>query len=311
MTARIMTAGPNAYARAADILRADGLVALPTETVYGLAGDARSDTAIAAIYSAKGRPSNNPLITHVLSGNQASDYAHISDLSLTLMRHFWPGPLTVVLPRRNSELAPRATAGLATIALRRPDAPWINGLRQAGWTGPLVMPSANLSGHVSPTTAQHVMEDLGDRIDLIIDDGPCRTGVESTVIRVEERRMVLLRSGAIARADIEIMTGPLADADPAGPLASPGMLARHYAPEATLRLNAIEAQTGEILIGFGPDFSEPTLSAIGDLSEAARTLYAIIRASDGPGRKLAIAPIPETGLGATINDRLRRAALGR
>ncbi|GLQ24850.1 threonylcarbamoyl-AMP synthase [Algimonas ampicilliniresistens] len=311
MTARIMTAGPDAYAHAAEILRAGGLVALPTETVYGLAGDARSDVAITAIYAAKGRPSNNPLITHVLKSGQAHDYAHISDLAVKLMQHFWPGPLTIVVPRRDSDLALRAASGLSTIALRNPDAPWVDGLCQAGWTGPLVMPSANLSGHVSPTTAAHVMHDLGERIDLIIDGGPCKKGVESTVIRVEETRAVLLRSGAIARADIETITGPLAEPDPAGPLASPGMLARHYAPEATLRLNATEALIGEILIGFGPDYGAPNLSEAGDLSEAARNLYRMIREFDGSGQKLAIVPIPETGLGVAINDRLRRAALGR
>ncbi len=311
MTARIMTAGPDAYAHAAEILRAGGLVALPTETVYGLAGDARSDVAITAIYAAKGRPSNNPLITHVLKSGQAHDYAHISDLAVKLMQHFWPGPLTIVVPRRDSDLALRAASGLSTIALRNPDAPWVDGLCQVGWTGPLVMPSANLSGHVSPTTAAHVMHDLGERIDLIIDGGPCKKGVESTVIRVEETRAVLLRSGAIARADIETITGHLAEPDPAGPLASPGMLARHYAPEAALRLNATEALIGEILIGFGPDYGAPNLSEAGDLSEAARNLYRMIREFDGPRQKLAIAPIPKTGLGVAINDRLRRAALGR
>lgn len=311
MTARIMTAGPDAYAHAAEILRAGGLVALPTETVYGLAGDARSDVSITAIYAAKGRPSNNPLITHVLKSGQAHDYAHISDLAVKLMQHFWPGPLTIVVPRRDSDLALRAASGLSTIALRNPDAPWVDGLYQAGWTGPLVMPSANLSGHVSPTTAAHVMHDLGERIDLIIDGGPCKKGVESTVIRVEETCAVLLRSGAIARADIETITGPLAEPDPAGPLASPGMLARHYAPEAALRLNATEALIGEILIGFGPDYGAPNLSEAGDLSEAARNLYRMIREFDGPEQKLAIAPIPKTGLGVAINDRLRRAALGR
>lgn len=311
MTARIMTAGPDAYAYAAEILRAGGLVALPTETVYGLAGDAQSDAAISAIYTAKGRPSNNPLITHVLKRGQAHDYAHINDLAAKLMQHFWPGPLTIVAPRRNSGLALRAASGLSTIALRNPEAPWVDGLCQAGWTEPLVMPSANLSGHVSPTTAAHVMHDLGERIDLIIDGGPCEKGVESTVIRVEETRAVLLRSGAIARADIETITGPLAEPDPEGPLASPGMLARHYAPKAALRLNATEARIGEILIGFGSDYGAPSLSEAGDLSEAARNLYRMMREFDGPGQKLAIAPIPETGLGVAINDRLRRAALGR
>lgn len=311
MKAEIMTAGPEAYARASALLQAGGLVALPTETVYGLAGDARSDAAIAAIYVAKGRPSNNPLITHLSSGTQAGDFAHVNALAGELIARFWPGSLTLVLPKRTpSYLADRATAGLNTIALRHPDVDWMNpitGIRAA----PLVMPSANLSGHVSPTTAQHVMEDLGDRIELIIDGGPCAQGLESTVLAINGDTATLLREGALPRALIEAVTGPLLTANPEGPVASPGMLARHYAPQATLRLNAVQAQTGETLIGFGPDYGAPSLSRTGDLSEAARNLYRLLRDLDGPGQKLAVAPIPDTGLGAAINDRLRRAALGR
>lgn len=311
MTADIMTAGPDAYARASTLLQAGRLVALPTETVYGLAGDARSDAAIAAIYKAKGRPSNNPLITHLSNGNQASDFAHVNDLAGALITRFWPGPLTLVLPRRTpSYLAERATAGLDTIALRQPDVEWMHpvmGIR----SGPLVMPSANLSGHVSPTTAQHVMQDLGDRIDLIIDGGPCRKGLESTVLSVHGDSVTLLREGSLPRAQIEAITGPLQTVDPEGPIASPGMLARHYAPQAALRLNATEARMGETLIGFGPAYGAPSLSQTGDLSEAARNLYRLLRDLDGLDQKLAVAPIPNDGLGAAINDRLRRAALGR
>lgn len=312
MKAEIMIAGPEAYARAATLLHAGGLVALPTETVYGLAGDAKSDAAIAAIYEAKGRPSYNPLITHLQNGHQASDYADISDLAGALMGAFWPGPLTLVLPRRASHLALRATAGLSTIALRVPDTPWTGGLLRAGFAGPLVMPSANLSGHVSPTTAQHVLDDLGDRIDLIIDGGPCVKGLESTVLSIHGGQATLLREGALARSRIEAVTGTsLLTADTHSPVASPGMLARHYAPQATLRLNATQAQDGETMIGFGPGYGEPSLSKTGDLSEAARNLYRLLRDLDSKGQKLAIAPIPDTGLGAAINDRLRRAALGR
>ena len=311
MKADIMTAGPEAYARASSLLQAGKLVALPTETVYGLAGDARSDAAIAAIYAAKGRPSTNPLITHLSNGNQAGDFAHVNDLAGDLINRFWPGALTLVLPKRTpSYLADRATAGLNTIALRYPDVDWMNpisGIRSA----PLVMPSANLSGHVSPTTAQHVMNDLGDRIELIIDGGPCRQGLESTVLAIDGDQATLLREGALSRAQIETITGPLLTADPDGPTASPGMLARHYAPQARLRLNAEQAQDGETLIGFGPNYGEPSLSRSGDLSEAARNLYRLLRDLDGPDQKLAVAPIPDTGLGAAINDRLRRAALGR
>lgn len=311
MTAKVMTAGPDAYALAAQTLHTGGLVALPTETVYGLAGDARSDTAIAAIYKAKGRPSNNPLITHLLAPEQAARYAQISELATTLMARFWPGPLTLVLPRRQSDLATRASAGLNTIALRCPDAPWRAGLVAAGWSAPLVMPSANLSGHVSPTTAAHVAADLGERIPLIIDGGACLRGLESTVIRVDTDGATLLRSGAIPEDEITALTGPLARPNPDGPLASPGMLARHYAPQASLRLNATTANPRETLIGFGPDYDTPNLSPSGDLSEAARNLYRLLRDLDGPDQKLAVAPIPNTGLGIAINDRLRRAALGR
>ncbi|GHA93580.1 threonylcarbamoyl-AMP synthase [Algimonas arctica] len=311
MSAKVMTAGPDAYARAAKTLQAGGLVALPTETVYGLAGDAKSDAAIAAIYNAKGRPSNNPLITHLLAPEHAARYAVIPALATELMAQFWPGPLTLVLPRRDSDLAERASAGLDTIALRCPDAPWRAGLIAAGWSGPLVMPSANLSGHVSPTTAAHVAADLGDRIPLIIDGGACARGLESTVIRVDAGGAILLRSGAIAEDVIAAITGPLAQPNPEGPLASPGMLARHYAPQASLRLNANKASDGETLIGFGPAYREPSLSQSGDLSEAARNLYRLLRDLDGPHVRLAVAPIPNTGLGIAINDRLRRAALGR
>lgn len=311
MMAKVMTAGPDAYAHAADILHAGGLVALPTETVYGLAGDAKSDAAIAAIYKAKGRPSNNPLITHLLAPEQAAHYAQIPNLATALMARFWPGPLTMVLPRRDSDLALRASSGLDSIALRCPDTPWRVGLMAAGWTGPLVMPSANLSGHVSPTTAAHVQSDLGDRIPLIIDGGPCARGVESTVIRIGANGATLLRSGAVAEDDIAAITGPLTRPKPGGPLASPGMLARHYAPQASLRLNVTDVAAGETLIGFGPAYGAPTLSQSGDLSEAARNLYRLLRDLDGPSKKLAVAPIPDTGLGAAINDRLRRAALGR
>lgn len=311
MIARLLTSGPQGYAEAAALLREGRLVALPTETVYGLAGDARSETAIESIYTAKGRPSHNPLITHLLEPETVETYAHVSPLASALIDQFWPGPLTLVLPRRTSDLAERASAGLTTIALRCPDAPWREGLKQAGWAAPLVMPSANLSGHVSPTTAQHVMDDLGDRIDLIIDGGPCAAGLESTVIRVDNSSAVLLRNGAISSDTIEAVTGPLSRPNPDSPIASPGMLSRHYAPEARLRINAETVYTGEILIGFGPGYQEPNLSPSGDLEEAARNLYQLLRDLDGPNRKLAVAPIPETGLGAAINDRLRRAALGR
>ena len=210
MSAQIMPAGPEAYARAGDLLRAGKLVALPTETVYGLAGSAQSDEAIAEIYRVKGRPRHNPLISHVTDSQQADDLALVPELGWTLIDTFWPGPLTLVMPRRQpSPLSDQVSAGLETIALRYPDTDWNRSSYTADWPGPLVMPSANLSGHVSPTTAQHVFDDLGDRIDLIIDGGPCRQGVESTVLRVDAGGATLLRlseekrSIMIARATTE------------------------------------------------------------------------------------------------------------
>lgn len=311
MRAQIMNAGPNAYAKAAEILKEDGLVALPTETVYGLAGSALSSTAIELIYTVKGRPSHNPLITHVLERTIVETLAAVPPLAMELIDHFWPGPLTLVLARRPSDLSERASAGLQTLALRCPDAPWRKGLLRAGWSDPLVMPSANLSGHVSPTTAEHVAADLGDKIDLIIDGGPCKAGIESTVISLAGEHPILLRDGAIARSKIETLVGPLAEVAMNEPFASPGMLSKHYAPEASVRLNAAKAVDGEILIGFGPDFADPNLSTTGDLEEAARRLYAMLRELDGPNVRLAITPIPDHGIGRAINDRLRRASLGR
>jgi L-threonylcarbamoyladenylate synthase len=309
--AAILPLGPDAYDRAARLLNAGELVALPTETVYGLAADARSDAAIASIYEVKGRPSFNPLITHLLDPSTAPSYARLSDTAERLIQSFWPGPLTLVLPRIESNLALRAFAGLDTIALRCPDTPWRNGLKAAGWNSPLVMPSANLSGHVSPTTADHVATDLGDLIDLIIDGGACQRGVESTVLRIDQDQTTLLRSGAIDEDRLRSVVPDLIDVDPEAPIASPGMLSRHYAPEAPLRLNARAAKAGETLIGFGPEYGSPNLSPSGDLQEAARNLYALLRRLDGSDVKLSIAPIPETGLGKAINDRLRRAARGR
>ena len=296
---------------AADVLRRDGLVAMPTETVYGLAANAMSDKAIKTLYRVKGRPAHNPLITHVLRPEDAGHFATIDDLSTELMARIWPGPLTLVLPRRTCALSTTASAGLATIALRCPDAPWRDGLLAAGWDKPLVMPSANLSGHVSPTTASHVAEDLGDRIALILDGGPCTKGIESTVIAVADGRVTLLRDGALRRADIEQITGSMTQVAPGSEIASPGMLERHYAPAASLRLNATLPREGETLIGFGPDFGAPNLAPEGDLKDAARSLYAMLRKHDGPDVKLAVAPIPDMGLGRAINDRLRRAAKGR
>lgn len=318
MTAPVLPAAdPAAGARAAEILRAGGLVAMPTETVYGLAADATNPRAVARLFEAKGRPRFNPLISHVADLEKAMAEGLFSPLAEMLARRFWPGPLTLALPAapvgRISELA---RAGLPTVALRMPAHRAARVLIDRCGV-PLAAPSANPSGEPSPTTAQHVADGLGGRIDLILDGGPCAVGLESTVIAVEGQRATLLRPGGLARAEIEAVAGPLAAPDErhtgggAAP-ASPGMLLRHYAPRAALRLNAAAAEPGEAFLGFGPGPASGAaglnLSPSGDLREAAANLFAHLRALDAAHGRIAVAPVPETGLGEAINDRLRRAA---
>ncbi len=300
---------PAAIARAAAILRAGGLVAIPTETVYGLAADAANASAVARLYEAKGRPRFNPLIAHVTGADMAAAQGVFSPLAGTLAARFWPGPLTLVLPvLPDASVCDLARAGLSTIALRAPAHPAAQALIAAcGF--PLAAPSANPSGAPSPTTAQHVAEGLGDRIDLILDGGPCPVGVESTVIAVQGDRAALLRPGGLARAEIEAVTGPLAAPDMEAAPASPGMMLRHYAPRARLRLDAAGAAPGEAFLGFGPVAdADLNLSPAGDLREAAANLFAHLRTLDAQYERIAVAPVPETGLGEAINDRLRRAA---
>lgn len=300
-----------ALADAALILRSGGLVAMPTETVYGLAADAGNARAVARLYAAKGRPRFNPLIAHVADIEIAERCGVFCDLSRRLAAAFWPGPLTLVLPRRaDAPVSDLATAGLDTVALRIPDHPAARALL-AAFGGPLAAPSANPSGAVSPTTAQHVAEGLGDKIDLILDAGPCRVGVESTVVAIMDGKAVLLRPGGLPRAEIEAITGPLAAAGENAAPAAPGMLTSHYAPRAPLRLNAMEPAAGEVYLGFGPGAPEGALnlSSGADLAEAAANLFAYLRHLDaGAPRAIAVAPVPEAGLGEAINDRLRRAA---
>ncbi len=307
-----MPAGPGAYRRAETLLRRGELVALPTETVYGLAALASDDSAVAEIYQAKGRPSHNPLIVHILTPEKAKDLADVSPLAQSLMDRFWPGALTLVLPKKLSiDLSSVGSAGLETIAIRCPVAPWVEGFRSLGFDGPLVMPSANLSGHISPTTAQHVFEDLGDRIKLIIDGGPCAGGVESTVISIDGDRASLLRPGAIAAEALAPFISNLSFADEKSSPIAPGMLESHYAPRARVRLNAIHKAEGEAFLGFGVSHikADINLSETESLEEAANRLYACLRSLDSLGKAvIAIAPIPMTGLGVAINDRLKRAA---
>jgi L-threonylcarbamoyladenylate synthase len=310
-------ATPETIAGAAKALRHGALVAFPTETVYGLGADASNGLAVAAIFAAKGRPRFNPLIVHVPEIAAAAALAHLGPLAERLAAAFWPGALTLVLPKRpNRIIAELATAGLDTIAVRVPAHPVAQALLRAA-NLPVAAPSANRSGHVSPTTAQHVEADLGAAVAMLLDGGPVPLGLESTVIDATGDAPVVLRLGAIAREDIErVLARPVAVAigtETHRPT-SPGMLARHYAPAAPLRLNAHEARGEEALLAFGAAALPHTgpcfnLSPSGDLSEAAANLFAALRELDASGAKaIAVMPIPERGLGEAINDRLRRAA---
>lgn len=299
-------------ARAADCLRGGGLVAMPTETVYGLAADAGNADAVARLYAAKGRPHFNPLIAHVTGPDMAARLVEIPALARGLMDAFWPGPLTLVLPKKpTAPVCDLANAGLDTIALRAPAHPGAQALLRA-LDRPLVAPSANPSGSISPTSAAHVADGLGDKIDMILDGGTCPVGLESTVIAVTGEQATLLRPGGLPRDAIEPLTGPLAAPGETSAPASPGMLKSHYAPGAPVRLNAQAAIAGELLLGFGGIAGDLNLSPRGDLTEAATGLFAALRALDArKPASIAIAPIPDLGLGEAINDRLRRAAAPR
>ncbi len=307
-----LKATPGSYKTAIQTLKAGGLVALPTETVYGLAADGLNDDAVRKIYKAKGRPSHNPLIAHFFGPEHLDDYVVISPLARKLMAAFWPGPLTLVLPKGKKSISKVAGAGLSSLAVRCPDAPWAKAFRQSGFRGPIVMPSANRSGHVSPTTANHVKDDLAGKVDLIIDDGPCDNGIESTVISLTGDYPLLLRAGAIPAEDFVPYISELRLPAKAAKPSAPGMLSSHYAPKAKVRLNAAEKRNGEVYLAFGPTDVETkfNLSPQGDLSEAARNLYKFLRLAD-TADTIAVAPIPNAHLGAAINDRLSRAAAER
>jgi L-threonylcarbamoyladenylate synthase len=295
-------------AKAAAALKLGGLVIMPTETVYGLAADAGDALAVAAVYAAKGRPAFNPLIAHVADVAAARRIARFDDRAERLAAAFWPGPLTLVLPIANeAAVCDLARAGLVTVAVRAPAHPMAHALL-AAFGGPLVAPSANRSGRPSPTTFADALEETGAAAAAALDGGPCQIGLESTVIALLDVPR-LLRPGAVTRAEIEALIGPLSDAE-ADAKRSPGRLARHYAPNLPLRLNVDAPRDGEVWLGFGPDGAEPfNLSRDGDLAEAAANLFAYLRAADRSGALgIAVAPIPDTGLGEAINDRLRRAA---
>ncbi len=322
---QILPAGEAAVASAVRLLARGGLVAFPTETVYGLGADAANPAAVARLYQAKGRPSFNPLIAHVCDVEAAQRVGRFDASAMQLAGAFWPGPLTLVLPKtKRCTVADLATAGLDTIAIRIPGHPLAQEILRA-FGGPIVAPSANLSGHVSPTTAAHVQSDLAGRIDLIVDGGAVEVGVESTIVGCFDEP-ILLRPGGLPRLEIEGVLGRalLQPAEDPGvesdqPLA-PGMLASHYAPRMRVRLDADRVEAGEALLAFGsiavPGVDVATavlnLSARGDLAEAAASLFSHLRALDASGaRAIAVMPVPRHGLGEAINDRLRRAAVGR
>jgi L-threonylcarbamoyladenylate synthase len=312
--APVLPADRAAIARAATLIRGGELVAIPTETVYGLAGDATSDRAVAKIFEAKARPAFNPLIVHVLDRDAGSAYAEFDPAADRLAAAFWPGPLTLVLRRQGDcKISPLASAGLDTIAIRSPAHPVARALIGASGL-PLAAPSANPAGRLSPTRADHVAAMLGERVALILDGGPCPIGLESTVVDLSGPRPALLRAGAVTPDALEGLLGhPLASpAD--GPARSPGMMSRHYAPSIPIRLDADHVGPTEALLAFGPHV--PTgaaetlnLSPTGDTTEAASNLFAMLHRLDKTQfSAIAVMPVPMHGLGIAINDRLRRAA---
>lgn len=291
-------------------LAAGELVAFPTETVYGLGADSTNSDAVLKIYETKGRPRFNPLIVHVADLTMAERLVEFSPVALKLAQ-FWPGPLTLVLPRRpDAGLSDIVTAGLDTVGIRIPDHPLARDLIRAAGR-PLAAPSANPSGKLSPTTAAQVDRAFSGRVP-VLEGGPSMSGVESTILAVDGDVVTQLRAGALPREEIEALLGhPVATAAPNARIAAPGMLASHYAPNATLRLNAERAEAGETWLGFGPGPDGANLSPTGDLREAARNLFSMLHKLDETATRIAVAPIPRTGLGEAINDRLKRAAAPR
>ena len=311
--------GPDRVALAADLLRGGGLVAFPTETVYGLGADATDGHAVARIFAAKGRPAFNPLIVHVTDLAAAERLGVFDDVARDLAARFWPGPLTLVVPLRDGHgLSPLVTAGLETVAIRVPAAALARELL-AAFGGPVAAPSANPSGRISATRAAHVLDGLGDRVDAVLDGGACAVGLESTILRSDPRGgpPTLLREGGLPAEAIEAATGRALPRDTTpGRVAAPGQMSSHYAPSLPVRLGVMERMAGAALLGFGPVAGDLTLSASGDLTEAAANLFDHLHAIDALARerglaRIDVAPVPETGLGRAINDRLRRAAAPR
>lgn len=321
MSGAVQSVDENTIAEAAAFIRRGGLVAMPTETVYGLAADATNDAAVARIFEAKGRPAFNPLIVHVADAAMARRFVEWPPLADRLAKKFWPGPLTLVLERRaDCAVSLLASAGLDTLGVRAPDHPLAQALIKAT-DRPLAAPSANRSGAISPTTPGHVRGSLGDKVDMVLDGGACPVGLESTVVKIDGDKVVLLRPGGIARADIEAVAGQaLQAASKRSSPEAPGMLTSHYAPRALLRLNANASGENEAFLGFGDAAGEGpfalNLSPAGDLREAAANLFAFLHKLDALCTErglseIAVAPIPAEGLGEAINDRLNRAAAPR
>ena len=306
----VLPADDAAITAAMELLRSGQIVAIPTETVYGLAADASNADAVAKIYAAKGRPDFNPLIVHVADQSAAENLAEFSPMAHQLAQAFWPGPLTLVLPlRADADIAGAVTAGLPTIALRCPAHPVMQALlKKTGLN--IAAPSANKSGGISPTRAEHVLAGLGGAVPMILDGGPCSAGLESTIVAVRDNGWQILRPGPVTAADIErvLGIGPLAASG--DNIEAPGQLASHYAPSKAVRLNAIQPEPGEWHIGFGAIEGNDNLSASGDLAQAAANLFdALHRADASAALSISVAPIPHEGIGVAINDRLHRASI--
>ena len=300
--------------KGAEIIKNGGLVAFPTETVYGLGANVFNARAVAGIFEAKGRPSFNPLISHVASVDEIKEFVIADERALFLANKFWPGPLTFVLPRKDENPSlDLVCAGLKTMTVRCPNHPVaLSLIKEAGV--PIAAPSANRSQTLSPTTAEAVYESLGDRVDMILDGGKCEVGLESTILDLTTPKAVLLRAGGITKEQLESALGEevlISDGNPDKPT-SPGQMLKHYAPAKKFRINALEPQDGEFYIGFGKqyDFGEMNLSKRGDLREAASNLFAFMRIADKSDKfeKIAMAPIPNEGVGMAINDRIKRAS---
>ena len=308
----VFSSEDGAISRAVEQLVAGELVAIPTETVYGVAADALNDAAVQQIYTAKGRPSNNPLICHVSSIQMADHYVYVNENAKKLMNHYWPGPLTLVLPRRDENgISDTVSAKLSTLAVRCPDNEATRSIIE-NLNRPIAAPSANPSGKLSPTTAKDVEEGLGGKIAMIIDGGATNVGIESTIIGVEGDKLTLLRPGTLTAEDIAETMGMAVHNREDNSITAPGQLKSHYAPNSAVRLNAEERNSGETLIGFGDVDCDFNLSPDEDFAEAARNLFNMLREADALNTEtIAVSPIPNHGIGIALNDRLERAAAPR